>query len=220
MKICMRGGHTVASSGASASINELVEDRKVYKRVIELLREVGNEVHDVTPPETYSYPVELNYGINETNRINPEVFFSIHFNSFNGAKGSEVCIYPGSSLTSSIGINILKNLQGLGFTNRGLKPRTDLGELTSINCESAIIEVCFVQEPDGSLYKSLGVEKIARAIANGIDSRVKLEEEEVMKKIVTYLGDADIYIALPLLQKFGCPVMREADFKSSGLKAN
>ena len=220
MKICMRGGHTEASPGASASINELSEDRKVYKRVIYLLREVGNEVYDVTPPETYAYPAELNYGINETNRINPEVFFSIHFNSYNGAKGSEVCIYPGSSLTSDLGKNILSNLQDLGFVNRGLKPRSDLGELTNIKCESAIIEVCFVQEPDASLYKSLGVEKIARDIANGIDSRVKLEEEEVMKKIVTYLGDADIYIALPLSQKFGCPVMKEADFKVSGLKVD
>lgn len=191
MKMCMRGGHTEASPGASASINELVEDRKVCKRVIELLSEVGNEVYDVTPPETYVYPAELNYGINETNRINPEVFFSIHFNSFSGAKGSEVCVYPGSQVTSNIGNNILNNLQNLGFVNRGLKQRTDLAELCNIKCESAIIEVCFVQDHDASLYKSLGVEKIARTIANGIDSRVNLSSVEMHRNIVVYNDGAE-----------------------------
>ena len=222
MKMCMRGGHTEASPGASASINELSEDRKVYKRVIELLREVGNEVHDVTPPETYAYPAELNYGINETNKINPEVFFSIHFNSFNGAKGSEVCIYPGSQLTSTIGNNILNNFQELGFVNRGLKPRLDLGELSSIKCESAIIEVCFVQDPDASLYKSLGVEKIARAIANGIDGRVSLnkEEEYDLENIVVYMNDIDKRSAEYLADYLVCPIMdgRRAPFDYSRIK--
>ena len=171
---CSRGGHTGASTGASASINELTEDRKVIKRVNELLREVGNSVKDVTPPEYYTFPSELNYGINETNKVNPDLFFSIHFNSFEGAKGSEICVYPNTPLCNTVGTRILSNLVNLGFVNRGLKPRTDLGELTSINCPSMIIEVCFVQEPDASLYKRLGVEKISRAIANGIDSRVSL----------------------------------------------
>ena len=171
---CGRGGHTEAATGAVGSINELTEDRKVIKRVNELLREVGNSVKDVTPPEYYTFPSELNYGINETNRVNCDLFFSIHFNSCDGAKGSEICVYPNTPICNTVGTRILSNLANLGFVNRGLKPRTDLGELTSINCPSMIIEVCFVQEPDASLYRKLGVERISRAIANGIDSRVSL----------------------------------------------
>lgn len=171
---CSRGGHTEAATGASDGINELTEDRRVVKRVNELLREVGNSVKDVTPPEYYDFPSELNYGINETNRVNCDLFFSIHFNSTEGGYGSEICVYPNTSLCNTVGTRVLSNLANLGFRNRGLKPRTDLGELTSVNCPSMIIEVCFVQEPDASLYKRLGVEKISRAIANGIDSRVSL----------------------------------------------
>ena len=183
MIIANRGGHTEAATGACSVLNELTEDRKLYKRVQELLVEVGNTMIDCTPPESYAYPAELNYGINKCNNCNAELFYSIHFNSFSGAYGSEVCIYPGTDLTSKIGNKILKNLSDLGFRNRGLKPRTDLGELTSINCPSMIIEVCFVQSSDAELYKSLGVENVARAIANGIDSRVILnvskQESEV-----------------------------------------
>jgi hypothetical protein len=185
MIIANRGGHTEAATGACSVLNELTEDRKLYKRVQELLAEVGNTMIDCTPPESYAYPAELNYGINKCNNSNAELFYSIHFNSANGAKGSEICVYPNIELCNKLGYAILSNLQDLGFYNRGLKPRTDLGELTSINCPSMIIEVCFVQSSDAELYKSLGVENVARAIANGIDSRVSLNssnKESVIKK--------------------------------------
>lgn len=207
MKICIRGGHTQTAPGASASINELTEDRNVYTRVIELLQEVGNEVHDVTPPEDYAYPAELEYGIRKTNQINPEVFFSIHFNSTAGAKGSEVCVYPNTPLCNSIGSRVLNNLANLGFVNRGLKPRTDLGELCNISCPSGIIEVCFVQDPDATLYKNLGIECISRAIANGIDSRVNLKnnggKKTMIKGIVVYKNDNEMYLANALARKLG-----------------
>lgn len=197
MRYCSRGGHTKASTGASDNINELIEDRIILKRVNELLRQAGNEVNDVTPPDNYEFPSELNYGINETNRINPDLFFSIHFNSTEGAKGSEICVYPNTPLCNTVGTKILANLADLGFTNRGLKPRTDLGELTSINCPSMIIEVCFVHNPDAELYKKLGTEKIARAIANGIDSRVSLAgnvtpaKKEYHRNVIVYKDGAE-----------------------------
>ncbi|HAR85444.1 peptidoglycan recognition protein family protein [Clostridium sulfidigenes] len=45
------------------------------------------------------------------------------------------------------------------------------------------------------------------------------EEEYDMKKIVTYLGDADLFAAVMVAQKLSCPLMRVNDFKASGLKA-
>lgn len=173
--LCHRGGHTKTSTGASDKygLNELTEDRKVDKRVAELLSPYYKMV-DCTPPESYAYPQELSYGINLSNKTKPKMFYSIHFNSTIGARGSEVCIFPGTKLTADVGSKILKNLESLGFVNRGIKPRTDLGETCNVNAPSMIIEVCFVQRPDADLYKNFGVEKIARAIANGIDSRVSL----------------------------------------------
>lgn len=199
--LCHRGGHTKTSTGASDKygLNELTEDRKIDKRVAELLSPYYKMI-DCTPPENYAYPQELSYGINLSNKTNPKMFYSIHFNSKIGAKGSEICVYPNTKLIIDVGNRILNNLNSLGFVNRGLKPRTDLGELTDINCPSMIIEICFVQQPDADLYKKLGVEKIARAIANGIDSRVSLTtpkpieqkpQVEMHRNIIVYATGAE-----------------------------
>ncbi|MDU1412768.1 MAG: N-acetylmuramoyl-L-alanine amidase [Clostridium sp.] len=222
MIIANRGGHTKTAPGALDKIDELTEDRKVYKRVQELLAEVGNTMLDCTPPQNYSFPDELNYGINKCNGSLAELFYSIHFNSTQGAYGSEVLIYPGTQLTTDIGNRILSNLASLGFYNRGLKPRTDLGEITSINCPSMIIEVCFVHEKDANLYNSLGVEKVARAIANGIDGRVNLNkgEEYYVDNIVVYMNDIDKRAAEYLADYLVCPIMdgRRAPFDYSRIK--
>ncbi len=50
-------------------------------------------------------------------------------------------------------------------------------------------------------------------------SKPQIKEEYDMKKIVTYLGDADLFAAVMVSQKLGCPLMRVNDFKASGLKA-
>jgi|GEM_PF-1542124 len=199
--LCHRGGHTKASTGASDrhGLNELTEDRKIDKRVAELLSPYYNMVN-CTPPESYTYPQELSYGINLSNKTKPKMFYSIHLNSAIGAKGSEICVYPNTKLTIDVGNKILNNLKALGFVNRGIKPRTDLGETCDVNAPSMIIEVCFVQQPDADLYKKLGVEKIARAIANGIDNRVDLTtlkpveqkpQVEMHRNIVIYNNGAE-----------------------------
>ena len=48
-KIAIRGGHNFQAKGASALIDETVEDRKVYKATMNYLRECGYSVLDVTP---------------------------------------------------------------------------------------------------------------------------------------------------------------------------
>lgn len=46
------------------------------------------------------------------------------------------------------------------------------------------------------------------------------KEEYDMKKIVVYLGDADLFAAVLVSQKLVCPLMRFNDFKASKLKAD
>ncbi len=45
-----------------------------------------------------------------------------------------------------------------------------------------------------------------------------IKEECDMNKIVVYLGDADVFAAIPVSQKYGCPCMKLSDYKESGLK--
>lgn len=171
MKICVRGGHTELCTGASALINELAEDRKVKDSVCKYLKQLGYTVLDVTPPVNYtsSSSVDLVYGVNKANNFGADLFVSIHFNkcynSYNGALGTETCVYS----ENEYGKRIVNALSGLGFKNRGQKVRTGLYELSHTNMTSVIVETCFVEATeDVALYKKLGPDVIGKTIAEAI----------------------------------------------------
>ncbi len=141
-KIAVRGGHTELCPGASAIIDELTEDRKVKDSVIKYLRQLGAEVLDCTPPVNYTSSVseDLAYGVNKANNWGAELFVSIHFNkaydAYNGALGSEVCVYSQFEIAQRVG----NAMAELGFKNRGQKIRTGLYELKHTNMKSMIVE--------------------------------------------------------------------------------
>ena len=171
MKIAVRGGHTELCTGASALINELTEDRKVKDSVCKYLKQLGHTVLDVTPPVNYtnSSSVDLAYGVNKANNWGADLFISIHFNkcynSYNGALGSEVCVYSSFDTAQ----RVVNGLASLGFKNRGQKIRTGLYELRNSAMKAMIIEVCFVEATgDVSLYKKLGPDAIGKTIAEAI----------------------------------------------------
>lgn len=174
MRIGIRKAHTQGSTGASSYLNEWSESRAVFPKVVELLKPYHTIV-DCTPPESSGYG-EWNIGVNTANNSNLDLFFSIHFNSGAGdPQGVEACVYPTDITGASYGTKICANIAKLGFKNRGVKNRSDLAETCNIKCPSLVIETCFVQETDGKKYKEVGVEKIARAIANAIDNRISLD---------------------------------------------
>lgn len=173
MKIAVRGGHCPKVTGASALIDELTEDRKVKDSVIKYLRQLGHEVLDVTPPDsTSTSSADLAYGVDKANSWGAELFVSIHFNkaydSYNGAIGSEVCVYSNFDIAK----RVVDGLGSLGFKNRGQKARTGLYELKNTKMKSMIIEVCFVEATeDVSLYKRLGHDTIGKTIAESIANK-------------------------------------------------
>lgn len=172
MKIAVRGGHCPKVTGASALLNELTEDRKVKDAVIKYLKQLGHEVLDVTPPDsTSTTSSDLAYGVNKANNWGADLFVSIHFNkaynSYNGAIGSEVCVYSNHDYAQ----RVVNGLGELGFKNRGQKIRKELYELKNTSMKAMIVETCFVEATeDVALYKKLGSDavgkKIAEAIAN------------------------------------------------------
>ncbi len=50
-------------------------------------------------------------------------------------------------------------------------------------------------------------------------TKPQVKEEYDMDKIVVYYGDADVFSAIPVSQKYGCPCMKLSDYKASGIKA-
>lgn len=184
MKIAIRGGHCPKVPGASKFIDELTEDRKVKESVIKYLKQLGNEVFDVTPPDTInSSNIDLSFGVNKANIFNVDLFVSIHFNKayniYNGDLGSEVCVYSPFDTAQ----RVVNGLAFLGFKNRGQKVRTGLYELNHTNMKAMIIEVCFVESiADVALYKKLGHDIIGKTIAECIvDKKLSSIEKSVQK---------------------------------------
>ena len=87
MKVAVRGGHCPKVPGARGILDELIEDRKVKDALIKYSKQLGNEVLDVTPPDSTSSS-DLSYGVNKANNWGADLFVSIHFNkaydSYNG----------------------------------------------------------------------------------------------------------------------------------------
>ncbi len=203
-KIAVRGGHTEKATGASALIDELTEDRKVKDAVIKYLRKLGYEVLDVTPPVNYtsSISADLAYGVNKANEWGADLFVSFHFNkaydSYNGALGSEVCVYS----THEIAQRVVDALEELGFKNRGQKIRTGLYELKHTKMKAMIVETCFVEATeDVELYKKLGADAIGKAIAEAIvndkvsESDTPVKKEEVSKPVQAPVSNTDDWVA-------------------------
>ena len=215
MKIAIRGGHTELCTGASALINELTEDRKVTAAVIKYLRELGHEVLDVTPPVNYtsSSGADLAYGVNKANSWGADLFASFHFNkaynNYNGAIGSEVCVYS----TNDIAQRVVDGLGELGFKNRGQKIRNELYELRNTSMKAMIIETCFVEATeDVALYKKLGHDLIGKTIAEAITNKkisnnTNVKEEKKVKGIVVYSNDVDKRAAEYLGDYYNIPII-------------
>ena len=186
MKIAIRGGHCPNVTGAKGIIDELTEDRKVKNSVIKYLKQLNHDVLDVTPPDnTTSSSADLYYGVNKANKWGADLFVSIHFNkaydSYNGALGSEVCVYS-SFYTAE---RVVNGLASLGFKNRGQKIRTGLYELRNTTMKAMIIEVCFVEATsDISLYNKLGYDLIGKTIAESITNN-KVNAPVVEPPVIT-----------------------------------
>lgn len=203
MKIAVRGGHCPKVPGARGILDELTEDRKVKDAVIKYLKQLGNEVLDVTPPDSISTSsADLAYGVNKANNWGADLFVSIHFNkaydSYNGALGSEVCVYS----THDIAQRVVNGLGELGFKNRGQKIRKELYELRNTSMKAMIVETCFVEATeDVALYKRLGADavgkKIAESIVNGkaAENTTTVQKEEVSKPVQTTVSNTDDWVA-------------------------
>lgn len=182
MKVAHRGGHNYLSKGAVALIDEVIEDRKVNEALGKYLTMMGVSHLDVTP-NSCDTNTDLAYGVNRANNWGADLFVSIHFNkaynSYNGAIGTEVCVYSNMEEAQ----RVVDSLSNLGFVNRGQKIRTGLYELNNTYMKAMIVEVCFCEATeDVALYNRLGADLIGKAIAEAITGKkVKVPNATISK---------------------------------------
>lgn len=176
MRINIHAGHGKQDSkscGANGLIQESVENRLVKDEVIALLKQEGHTVYDCT----VDYPSSTNdcvaKQVTNCNQHIVDIDVSIHFNS--GRKdpngdgstgGVEVLVYNTTGVKQEYAKRVCESVAKLGYTNRGIKVRTDLGYLAKVKNQCILIECCFVDDADD--VKKYNYKTMAKAIVEGI----------------------------------------------------
>ena len=182
----IHAGHNHYAPGANGYLSETNENRVIKDKLIAILREEGHTVYDCTDEDGKTATQNLLNIVNKCNKHNVDLDISIHFNAFNGkAHGVEVLQY--SDKTKDVATRICKNIEAIGFTNRGVKDGSTLYVLKNTISKAIIIECCFCDNSqDAKLYNP---DKMANAIASAILSKdisstsKKIELEDIYEKI-------------------------------------
>lgn len=109
-------------------------------------------------------------------------------------KGVEILVHPKEKYTI-VENEILKRVSNLGFTNRGIKRRTDLTVMNICKGKQgvsyALLEVCFIDDADDMALYNKVKDQYIFAVANGIISGFKLipkSEYPSIEKIIDFLS--------------------------------
>lgn len=185
-------GHTKsgANYGASGLLHESIETRVIGNLVIQKLIAKGCKVINCTVDTATSNSASINQRVKNANAQYLDIFVSLHFNDgVETANGTEILTAGAKKLDEAM--QVLKNLESIGFRNRGIKTALTskgdkVGVVHSTKAKAMLIEICFVGNPkDVALYKS-NLDNIANAIANGI----LLNNSTIITNTDTSLGAA------------------------------
>lgn len=177
MRFTVHAGHNPdnkVACGAIGLIKESTENRNVKNEVIRLLKEEGHTVYDCTVENGTSVSDIINKQVSKMNSYSDiDLHISIHFNSGANDKtgngkstGVEVLVYNTSGTKYDTAKRICSKIEGLGYKNRGVKVRNDLGVLNKTKAQALLVECCFVDDKDDiDLYN---YKSMAKAIVEGI----------------------------------------------------
>lgn len=189
MTYTVHAGHATqgkAFCGAVGLLDESREDRLIKDSIIKYLKLDGHTVYDCTVDSGVSQSAIINSiksKINAQSDVTANI--SIHLNCYNGsATGTECCVYSTTGVEADIAKRICTSISAMGFTNRGLKQRTNLGVLKGITNGGVniLVETFFCDnKSDCELYKSIGSDKFGKIIAEAIVNHGILEKTEEIK---------------------------------------
>ena len=120
MKIAINPGHTIEGKGTGAIgfVSETGENRRISKRVINILRTRGHEVIDCTIDKSLN---DLQDAVKKANDANVDIFCSIHLNS-GGGSGTETYVYKLGGIAEKLAKEVNNNVvKSCNFVNRGVK---------------------------------------------------------------------------------------------------
>jgi N-acetylmuramoyl-L-alanine amidase len=179
MKICLDPGHGGRDPGAIGTVPFTLEEKEVNLSIANYLEEkLESLVHWVSMTRRRDVFVGLEARANFANRLEADLFVSLHANSFESptVSGIEVYHYVNSEQGKIIAESILTSLIASfpDHINRGNKPSRELVVLKKTKMPAALVEVEFLSNPEQLQFLSdeNNREDLAEAIATGIENYI------------------------------------------------
>ena len=178
-KVTVHGGHNPSGKiacGESDLLDESKEDRYITKKVIKLLKKNGIKAVNCTVDNGLNQNDVLRKICAKCNAVkDADLHISIHFNSgMNDRKGdgntggTEVLLTKNVADKGDIAKRVCKQMERLGFTNRGVKVDEDLYFLNHTKSPAILIEVCFVDDRDDYILYISDKDAAAKAIVKAV----------------------------------------------------
>ncbi len=178
-KVTVHGGHNPSGKiacGASDLLDESTEARYITRKVIKLLKKNGTKAVNCTVNNGTSQSDVLSKICAKCNAVtDADLHISIHSNSGRNDKkgdgrigGTEVLVTENVADKGDIAKRICNQMAKLGFTNRGVKTRTDLYFLNHTKAPALLVEVCFVDDKDDYMLYTSDRDAVANAIVKAV----------------------------------------------------
>lgn len=179
IKVTVHAGHNPSgkiASGVSDMLDESKEARYITKMVIKILKKNGIKAVNCTVNNGTSQSDVLRKICKKCNAVKDAgLHISIHFNSGSNDKkgnkntsGTEVLLTENISDKGDIAKRICSQMAKIGFTNRGVKTRTDLYFLNHTKAPAILTEICFVDDRDDYLLYKKNRKAVAKAVVKAI----------------------------------------------------
>lgn len=178
-RIANHAGHGKQDSkscGTVGLVKESIVNRLISKESELLFKKEGKTVIDCTIDYPSSKNDCLNKIVQKTNACNPDLSISHHINDGrNDTKGDgsiggvEVWVSSRKSNAYDAAVRVCRELEKLGFKNRGVKFNPQYAVIGKIKAPAMIIEYFFDDDKDDcDLYNKLGYKSLAKAVVQGI----------------------------------------------------
>lgn len=161
MKINLDMGH-VLQGAEGCGRREQDCTREIGFKVKAKLEALGHSVCVCSVDSAATLNESLAARVNKANANGGDLYVSIHLNA-GGGHGTEVYTYKGKEL--SVARNVLNNICGLGYRNRGIKG-ANLYVINHTSMPAMLIECCFIDSNDD--MTKFNAEDIASAIVKGL----------------------------------------------------
>lgn len=209
MKILIISGHGAGDSGAVAKIGlktykEATETRTMGKKLRTQLLKYKNVTVDLYPTSRNAFE-DIKNGKRQVNFALYDYIIELHFNACvrdlvgNGkTTGTEIYVTKIDKTTKTEEL-IVKGVASVGLKNRGVKKSNFTviyNAYQKCSVESALLEICFIDDADDmKIYtknKDKIAKKIAQAIATSYGLKLKSAGLQVGDKIAINSGAMDL----------------------------